>query len=139
MFRSRVQLSELKQFALTCCFTSETRFQLLSCINHELKAMSFTKERVFQSQSFIQMESPPKVSKNDQNITTVFLEFSRTDSCIDNYTSTRYQFSFGHCCLKQEKACSSGHQSLLWMYPGRKALESTVTLKFVYIRSENSG
>lgn len=82
---------------------------------------------------------PPKVSKNDQNITTVFLEFSRTDSCIDYHTSTRYQFSFGHCCLKQEKACSSDHRSLLWMCPGRKALASTVTLKSVCIHYENSG
>lgn len=80
----------------------------------------------------------PELSRNDQNITITILVFSMTNSCVDYYTFTRFQFSFGYCCLKLEKACSSGHQFLLWMCPGRKALASTVTLKFVYIHSENS-
>lgn len=57
---SRIQLSELKQLALTCCFNSEMRFQLTTCINHDLRAMCFIKKTVFQSQSAIQMESPQK-------------------------------------------------------------------------------
>lgn len=136
MSRSRIQLSELKQLALTCYFNFEMYFQLISCINYELRAMCFIKKTILQSA--IQMESP-QASKNDENITTILLEISMTDSCIDYHTLTKYQFSFGHCYLKQEKACSSDHQFLLWMCPGRKALASTVTLKFVCIHFENSG
>lgn len=129
---SRIQLSELKQLVLTCYFNFEMYFQLISCINYELRAMCFIKKTTLQSQSAIQMKSP-QASKNDENIITILLELSMTDSCIDYHTLTKYQFSFGHCYLKQEKACSSGHQFLLWMSLGRKALASTVTLKFVCI------
>lgn len=138
MSGSQIQLSELKQLAPTCCFNSETYFQLISCINHESRAMCFTMKTVFQSWSVIQVETP-KIKQEWLNITSMILVFSMTNSCIDYYTFTRCQFSFGYCCLKQEKACSSGHRFLLWMCPGRKALASTVTLKFVYIHSENSG
>lgn len=82
---------------------------------------------------------PQSKQERLENIATLSLELSVTDFCINHQHFTRYQFSFGHCCLKQEKACSSVHQFLLWMCPGRKALASTVTLKYVCIHSESSG